>query len=435
MLISSKIINGLQGCVKIPGDKSISHRSIIIPSISKGISEISNLLMSDDVFHTIKAMKAMGVKVNTFDDKIIIHGNGLNSLNKPLKDIYLGNSGTSARLLTGLLSTQSFKSTLTGDASLSSRPMKRITAPIELMGGKFEHKNGTMPLHIYGKELKSISYKVPIPSAQVKSGLILAALNTKGQTIIKETSITRDHTEIMLQSFGADITIKKENNMNAVFVNGKQELTSKNINVPCDLSSSSFFIVAAMINENSNLKLQNININPTRDGILHALKLMGGNIKISNKKLINDEIIGDIEVQSSQLKGCELNEDMAKLMIDEYPILSVAASFANTPSLFKGLKELKVKESDRLELIRLNLNQCGITCEVLNDNLFIDPRKKNTIKNNKIRTSFDHRIAMAFAIMGSKLGHDLQISNSNCIDTSFPNFVECFNKIGGNLIE
>jgi len=292
-----------------------------------------------------------------------------------------------------------------------------------------------MPLNIYGKELKPISYKIPIPSAQVKSGIILAALNTKGQTIVKETSITRDHTEIMLQSFGADITIKKENGMNLIFINGKQELTSKNINVPCDLSSSSFFIVAALINENSNLKLQNININPTRDGILHALKLMGGNIKISNQKLINDEIIGDIEVQSSQLKGCELNEDMAKLMIDEYPILCVAASFAKTPSLFKGLKELKVKESDRLELIRLNLNQCGITCDVLNDNLFIDPRTKNTIENNKIRTDFDHRIAMAFAIMGSRLDNDLQISNSNCIDTSFPNFIKSFNKVGGNLIE
>ncbi|SVC82930.1 uncharacterized protein METZ01_LOCUS335784, partial [marine metagenome] len=263
MLISSKVINGLQGCVKIPGDKSISHRSIIIPSISKGISEISNLLISDDVLHTINAMIAMGVKINTFDDKIIIHGNGLNSLKKPLKDIYLGNSGTSARILTGLLSAQNFKCTLTGDASLSSRPMKRITTPIELMGGKFEHKNGTMPLHIYGKELEPISYKIPIPSAQVKSGIILAALNTKGQTIIKETSITRDHTEIMLQSFGANIAIKKENGLNSIFVNGKQELTSKNINVPCDLSSSSFFIVAAMINKNSNLKLQNININPT----------------------------------------------------------------------------------------------------------------------------------------------------------------------------
>ena len=434
MLISSKIKNGLQGNVKIPGDKSISHRSIIIPSISKGISEISNILMSDDVLHTINAMKAMDVKINTSNNKIIIHGNGLNSLKKPLKDIYLGNSGTSARLLAGLLSTQNFNSTLTGDKSLSSRPMKRITVPIELMGGKFEHKNGTLPVNIQGKELEPISYKIPVPSAQVKSGIILAALNTKGQTILTETSITRNHTEIILKSFGADITIKKENNLNAIFVNGKQELTSKNIYVPCDLSSSSFFIVAAMINKNSNLKLQNININPTRDGILHALKLMGGNIKISNQRLVNDEVVGDIEVKTSDLKGCELDEDMAKIMIDEYPILSVAASFAKTPSLFKGLKELKFKESNRLELIRYNLNQCGIKCEVINNDLYIDPRKKNTI-SNKIRTDFDHRIAMAFAVMGSKLDNDLQINNSNCIDTSFPNFIKSFNKIGGNLIE
>ena len=210
MLISSKIKNGLQGNVKIPGDKSISHRSIIIPSISKGISEISNILMSDDVLHTINAMKAMDVKINTSNNKIIIHGNGLNSLKKPLKDIYLGNSGTSARLLAGLLSTQNFNSTLTGDKSLSSRPMKRITVPIELMGGKFEHKNGTLPVNIQGKELEPISYKIPVPSAQVKSGIILAALNTNGQTVLTETSITRDHTEIMLKSFGADIVIKKK---------------------------------------------------------------------------------------------------------------------------------------------------------------------------------------------------------------------------------
>ena len=248
MLISSKIVNGLQGYVKIPGDKSISHRSIIIPSISKGISEISNLLMSDDVLHTINAMKAMGVKINTPNDKIIISGKGLSSLKPPIKNIYLGNSGTSARLLTGLLAAQNFNSMIIGDESLSSRPMKRITTPIELMGGKFEHKNGTLPLYIHGKELKPISYKIPIPSAQVKSGVILAALNTKGQTIIKETSTTRNHTEIMLKSFGADITIKKESDLNLILVNGKQELISKNIYVPCDLSSSSFFIVAAMIN-------------------------------------------------------------------------------------------------------------------------------------------------------------------------------------------
>ena len=435
MLISSKIVNGLQGYVKIPGDKSISHRSIIIPSISKGISEISNLLMSDDVLHTINAMKAMGVKINTFNDKIIISGKGLSSLKKPIKNIYLGNSGTSARLLTGLLAAQNFNSMIIGDESLSSRPMKRITTPIELMGGKFEHKNGTLPLYIHGKELKPISYKIPIPSAQVKSGVILAALNTKGQTIIKETSTTRNHTEIMLKSFGADITIKKESDLNLILVNGKQELISKNIYVPCDLSSSSFFIVAAMINHNSNLKLQNININSTRDGILHALKLMGGNIEISNQRLINDEVIADIKVQTSDLKGCELDEDMAKLMIDEYPILCIAASLAKTPSLFKGLKELKVKESNRLELIRFNLDQCGIECKIIKDSLYIDPRKKNTIKNNKIRTDFDHRIAMAFAILGSRLGHDLQISESKCIDTSFPNFIKNFNNIGGNLIE
>ncbi|MBT5214483.1 MAG: 3-phosphoshikimate 1-carboxyvinyltransferase, partial [Pelagibacteraceae bacterium] len=398
-MITNKISSGINGTIKIPGDKSISHRSIIIPSISKGISEIKNILMSDDVMHTLDAFKSLGVKIINANNKIIIHGMGLNSLSKAKKNIYLGNSGTSARLLTGLLASQPFITTLEGDKSLTSRPMKRIIDPLKIMGAKFDNKSGTLPLTIIGSKLKSSKIEIEIPSAQIKSGLILAAINTKGVSNIVERNITRNHTENMLESFGADIDIKKNGSETSIIINGKQELISKNIDVPSDLSSSAFFIVAALINEGSKISMSNININPTRDGILKALKKMGANIDIKNFRTLSGEIVADIDVEYSKLSGCELDAEMAKLMIDEYPILSVAAAFANGPSLFKGLKELKVKESDRLELIKLNLINCGCECEVINDDLLIKPTKNYKPLDNNIRTDFDHRIAMAFTVM------------------------------------
>jgi 3-phosphoshikimate 1-carboxyvinyltransferase len=432
-MITNKISSGINGTIKIPGDKSISHRSIIIPSISKGISEIKNILMSDDVMHTLDAFKSLGVKIINANNKIIIHGMGLNSLSKAKKNIYLGNSGTSARLLTGLLASQPFITTLEGDKSLTSRPMKRIIDPLKIMGAKFDNKSGTLPLTIIGSKLKSSKIEIEIPSAQIKSGLILAAINTKGVSNIVERNITRDHTENMIRSFGADINIKKNGSETSIIINGKQELTSKNIDVPSDLSSSAFFIVAALINEGSKISMSNININPTRDGILKALKKMGANINIKNFRTLSGEIVADIDVEYSKLSGCELDAEMAKLMIDEYPILSVAAAFANGPSLFKGLKELKVKESDRLELIKLNLNNCGCECEVINDDLLIKPSKNYKLLDNNIRTDFDHRIAMAFTVMGSKIG-GLFIEDAESINTSFPNFINIFNNAGGNIL-
>jgi len=432
-MISNKIKKGITGNINIPSDKSISHRSIIIPSISMGVSEINNLLMSDDVLHTLNAFKTLGVKIEKSGDKIIIYGKGLNSLKKPNQNIYLGNSGTSARLLTGLLASQKFESILEGDHSLSSRPMSRIMDPLKLMGAEFTNVSGTLPLKIIGKKLNKSYIEIEIPSAQIKSGLILAALNTEGVSHIVEKNITRDHTENMLKSFGADINIEKKNNRTSIFIKGKQELKSNNINVPSDLSSSAFFIIAALINKDSKINLKNININPSRDGILKALKKMGAKINIKNQRTISHESVGDIEVEYSNLVGCELDSEMAKFMIDEYPILSIAAAFAKGTSVFRGLKELKVKESNRLELIRLNLVNCGCDCEVINDDLIIRPSEEYIPKINKIRTDFDHRIAMSFAVMGSKIGN-LIIDDADSINTSFPNFIEKFNNAGGNIL-
>jgi len=435
MLISSKIRSGINGNVLIPGDKSISHRSIILSSISKGLSEISNILWSDDVINTFNAFKSMGVNIEKNNNNLIINGKGLNSLKKPEHDIYLGNSGTSARLLIGLLSSQNFNSKLTGDKSLSNRPMKRIIDPLLLMGAKFKSNNDKLPLEIFGKELTNINYDLKLPSAQIKSGLMLAALNTSGKTIIKENNITRDHTEIMLKSLNANINIQKENSVNLIKIIGKTELKSKDISVPSDLSSASFFIIAALINAKSKIKMHNINLNPTRDGILRALSMMNAKITISNKRIRNGELIGNLLIESSELNGCNLDNDMSKFMIDEFPILSIAASFAKSPSIFRGLGELRIKESDRLELIRYNLDQCGIYCKIIGEDLHINPLKKHQPKGNIIKTNFDHRIAMSFAIMGTKLNNNLNIKNPECIQTSFPKFVDKLNNIGGNLIE
>ena len=429
-MISKKIENGLNGIPAIPGDKSISHRSIIIPSISNGVCEVNHYLESDDVKNTINAFTSMGVKIEKQKNKIIIFGKGLNSLKRPTNDIYLGNSGTGARLLTGLLSSQKFETTLIGDKSLSSRPMNRIADPLRKMNANIKTNEGKMPLLIKGNNLLSANIEIDIPSAQIKSGVLLAALNTAGTTNIIENHVTRDHTEIMLQAFGADIKIENKGSNKQIKINGKKELKSHDIDVPSDLSSSSFFIVAALINSNSHILLKNININPTRNGILIALEKMGAKISLLNKRISNYEEVCDIEVVSSKLNGCDLDADLAKLMIDEYPILSIAASFANTPSVFRGLSELRVKESDRLELINLNLNRCGINSEIIKDDLYIYPSSIYNVKNNEIKTDFDHRIAMAFSVLGSKIG-EIKIDNSESIKTSFPTFIDEFNKVGG----
>ncbi len=432
-MISHSINNGINGTPNIPGDKSISHRSIIIPSISNGICEINNILKSEDVIHTVNAFKNMGVKIEESSKKLIVYGNGLNSLQKPKSEIFLGNSGTSARLLTGLLSSQKFDSVLKGDDSLSKRPMERISNPLSKMNAIIRTSNGTLPMLIKGNNLKAININLEIPSAQIKSGIMLASLNANGETNITENKITRDHTETMLKSFGAKITVEKTKNKKIIKIIGKNEMQSQNIDVPNDLSSSAFFIVCALINKNSHIILKNINNNPTRNGLILALEKMGAKILFKNKRLNNNEIICDIEVFSSNLNGCELTNDFADLMIDEYPILAIAASFANSPSIFRGLRELRVKESDRLKLIFENLINCGVNCKIIDDDLYIYPSKTLSIKSNKIQTDYDHRIAMAFAIMGTKIG-PLEIIDSKSINTSFPNFKNEINKLGAQIL-
>tara|TARA_B100000029_G_scaffold513809_1_gene614511 strand:- start:2699 stop:3994 length:1296 start_codon:yes stop_codon:yes gene_type:complete len=429
-IIARKITKPLKGEVTIPGDKSISHRAIIISSISKGKTTISNLLESEDVKNTINSLKALGVKIIKKNNKIIVYGKGLNSLRKSKKNLYCGNSGTTARLLTGLLASQPFKTRIFGDKSLSKRPMDRIINPMIKMGAKFNHKNKKLPYIINGKNnLKNVNHQILKPSSQIKSGIILACLNTNGLSKIYEKSITRDHTEIMLKNFKSDIKVKKKNSLKIISIKGQKELKSSNIIVPGDFSSASFFIVAALLIKDSKIFIKNINLNPTRTGLLSALKKMNAKIDIKNIRKLNGEKIGDIYVKYSKLKGCNLNKYIAPTMIDEYPILSVAAANAKTASKFYGLEELKIKESNRLLSIKKNLNKFGVKCNIKNNSITINPKLKNEQKRKiLINSNKDHRIAMSFFIMGLLSNNEVIIKDAQYIKTSFPNFINEFKK-------
>jgi len=436
MIIKSyPVKNSLKGSVAIPGDKSISHRSIIISSIANGKSIVSNILKSEDVLSTINAIKSLGVKIHKKNNKLIIYGKGLKSLKIPKKELYLGNSGTTARLMSGILASQSFKSKLTGDRSLSKRPMDRIINPLKIMGANFKSNNKMLPLIIIGKKnLKPLNFRLTVPSSQIKSGLLFACLRVQGYSKIIETSITRNHTELMLKQFKANISITKKNNYKKIIIKGGKELKPCNIKVPGDFSSAAFFIVAALLVKGSHIKLKNINLNPTRTGLLKALTLMKGNIKLKNIKIINKERVGDIVVKYSKLKGCYLNNKFASTMIDEYPILSIAAANAKGSSKFTGLKELRVKESDRLMGISNNLKKFNIKCLVKNNGITIIPNinKKNRIV--EINSKGDHRMAMSFAIMGMVSEKGVKINNSEYIKTSFPNFISKINSIGAKIL-
>ena len=435
-IIVRKITKPLMGEVTIPGDKSISHRAIIIPSISKGKTIITNLLESEDVKNTINSLKALGVKIIKKNNKIIIYGKGLNSLKKSNKNLYFGNSGTTARLLTGLLASQPFKTKIFGDKSLSKRPMDRIINPMIKMVAKFEHRNKKLPYTIIGKNyLNNINYKILNPSSQIKSGIVLACLNTNGLSKIYEKSITRDHTEIMLKNFKSDIKIKKKNRLKIISIKGRKELKPSNITVPGDFSSASFFIVAALLIKDSRISIKNINLNPTRTGLLLALKKMNANIDIRNIRKLNGEKVGDIYVKYSQLKGCNLNRYVAPTMIDEYPILSIAAANAKTVSKFYGLEELKIKESNRLLSIKKNLDKFGVKCNIKNNSITINPKLRN-IKYKKIiiNSNKDHRIAMSFFIMGLLSNNEVIIKDAQYIKTSFPKFINEFKKIGVKVL-
>jgi len=423
--------NSLSGVITIPGDKSISHRAIMMGSIANGVTKVSGFLEGNDSLATLKSFQKMGVDIEQSGSKLTIKGLGMHGLKAPTKPLDLGNSGTSIRLMSGLLSAQSFDSELCGDESLSKRPMDRIIDPLRQMGAKIYGVNSKPPLSISGNQpLKAITYELPIASAQIKSCLLLAGLYAEGETCIVENVTTRDHTERMLRGFGYQVTCSD----NCITLDGGGELEACDIDIPSDISSAAFFMVAASIAKNADLTLKAININPTRTGIIEILKLMGADITLSNETEMAGEKTADIQVRSADLKGIEIPNELVPLAIDEFPVLFIAASCAEGETLLTGAKELRVKESDRIQVMADGLKVLGIKTEVLDDGIHIQGGQFSK-PSAPIKSHHDHRVSMSFAVASAACNFDIKIEGVDNVKTSFPNFVELANTIGANIKE
>ncbi len=419
----------LAGKLSVPADKSISIRALLISAICFGNTKVSNLLESEDVKNTLNCLKKLGVKILKKGNQFEIFGQG-GFFEGSEKELFLGNSGTGLRLLIGLLSTRNINLNFTGDESLSSRPMMRIIEPLKKMNVLIKHNNGFLPIRIENNNDSSfpIKYSLQIGSAQVKSAILLASLSLSGTTIIKEKFPSRDHTEILLKYLGANI--KKEKNI--ITLKSPNFLKPKDIFVPGDFSSAAFLIVAALITKESKVILQNVGLNFFRTGLLEVLKKMNAKIDIFNKKLINGELIGDIIVESSNLVSIDVNSNIAPRLIDEFPILFVAASFASGKSTFKGLEELKFKESDRLKTMAVALKGAGVQISLKEDSLEIIGNKIQQ-GGNYVITKSDHRIAMSMLTFGLAAEKSITIDDSSMIKTSFPKFKETMNSLNASI--
>ncbi len=419
----------LKGNLTVPADKSISIRALILASYCIGRCKIFNLLESDDVLNTLEVIKKLGIKIEKKKKYYLIHGNG-GYYEEPLTELYFGNSGTGVRLLAGLLSSNNLNATLTGDKSLSSRPMLRVIQPLEKMNLVLEHNNGFLPIKIKKNNNYTLScnHKLTSGSAQVKSAILLASLGAAGKTTILEKIGSRDHTEIMLKYLGAKITI----NAKKISLESPNYLEPKDIFIPGDFSSASFLIVAGLIISQSKIIIRDVGLNYFRIGLIDVLKKMNARIKIKNKRKLNGENIGDIEVLSSNLKGVNFTGSISPRMIDEYPIVFIAASFASGTSIFKGLGELKVKESNRLKVMYETLKLLGVKIKMGESHLEIEGCK-NYNCHAKVKTFDDHRIAMSSLVFGMASNGSVEIDDMSMINTSFPNFKEIFEELGAKI--
>ena len=434
-LISFKV-NNLKGVIEASPDKSISHRALLFASLSIGASKVSNLLESDDVLNMVRALKSLGVKITKNKNTWTIQGVGLTGFEEPPKAIDCGNSGTLVRILMGALSSNNISVTLIGDESLTKRPMFRIVQPLTAMGVNFETSDNKLPITIRGNsKLIPIKYKTPVSSAQIKTSILLAGLNTMGITEILEPHTSRNHTENLLDYFGADINFNSTSKgSNKILIKGGSLLMAKEVEVPGDISSASFAIVAAAIVPNSKIKIINVGVNIYRIGILEALEKMGANIKKDNYRLNKyNEPVSDIKVSFSKLKPIKIKSTFSAKMIDEYPILAIAAATAHGKSVFSGVSELKHKESDRFNAIIEGLNKCGILTNSKKDDIIIHGNRSNIRGGVTIDCNYDHRIAMAFIILGAISAEPIEVVGCNSIFTSYPNFTEQMRSIGLNI--
>jgi 3-phosphoshikimate 1-carboxyvinyltransferase len=421
----------VNGSIRVPGDKSISHRAIMLGSLAEGTTEVEGFLEGEDALATIQAFRDMGVVIEgPHHGRVTIHGVGLHGLKSPPGPIYLGNSGTSMRLLAGLLAAQSFDTTLTGDASLSRRPMERVAGPLREMGAVIETaRDGRPPLVIRGgHKLKALNYQMPMASAQVKSCLLLAGLYADGQTSVSEPATTRDHTERLLRGFGYPVCVKA----NRATLESGHNLTATHIEVPADISSAAFFMVAASIAEGSELLLEHVGINPTRVGVIEILRLMGGNITLENQREVGGEPVADLRVRSARLKGIEIPQALVPLAIDEFPVLFVAAACAQGRTVLRGAEELRVKESDRIQAMADGLLALGVQVEPTPDGIIIDG---GAIGGGEVDARGDHRIAMAFSVASLRASAAIRVNDCANVATSFPNFIELCAQVGLGVVQ
>lgn len=411
----------LRGSFELIGDKSISHRAVMFSSISKGHNKISNFLMGEDCLSTISCFRKMGVDIQIDGKDVYVKGNGLYGLKRPEDILDVGNSGTTIRLMMGILAGNKFDATLIGDDSIAKRPMKRVTDPLKLMGCNIEGKDDAnyTPIKIYGGNLKAIDYHMPVASAQVKSALILASLYANDTSFIHEKIKSRNHTEIMLKTFGADINIENLK----ISVKPVNELFSQDIYVPGDISSAAFIIVSTLITKDSEVIIKNVGLNETRTGIIDVVKNMNGNIEIINERLVGGELVGDLLVRyTPNLCATTIDKDIIPRLIDEIPVIAVLATQAEGTTIIKDAQELKVKESNRIKAMVDNLKVLGADIEELEDGMIIKGKAK--LNGGKINTFKDHRIAMAFSTLNLMSDEKIKLDNEDCINVSFPGYFD-----------
>ncbi|WP_353858062.1 3-phosphoshikimate 1-carboxyvinyltransferase [Azospirillum formosense] len=436
--LRSSSTGALAGTIRVPGDKSISHRSLMLGAVAVGETVIHGLLEGEDVLNTAAAMRLLGARAERGGDGVWrVRGVGLGGLGEPAQVLDMGNSGTAARLLMGLVASHPITCVFTGDASLNKRPMARVTGPLEQMGARFVGRSGgRLPLAVVGSDRTvPITYRLPVASAQVKSAVILCGLNTAGTTTVIEAEPTRDHTELMLRHFGATVTTERmEDGALAVSVVGQPELTGREIVVPADPSSAAFPAVAALLRPGSELLLPGVGMNPRRTGLYDTLIEMGANIAFENRRDEAGEPVADLRVKHGPLKGIVVPADRAPSMIDEYPILAAAAACAEGTTVMLGLKELRVKESDRLAMVADGLTKCGVKVEVgADDSLTVYGTGKPPQGGATVATAMDHRIAMSFLVLGMATTEPVQVDDGAFIETSFPGFVDLMNGVGATI--
>jgi len=424
-IVLANNVQKIKGKMSVPGDKSISHRSIMFGAIAKGKTYVYNLLKSDDVYRTIDCFQKLGVNIYEKNGRIVIDSDGFSSFREPTDILYTGNSGTTSRLLLGILAGTDFYSVVSGDQSLNRRPFKRVTKPLEMMGGKFigRNDNNFLPLSVIGNRLSGIEYELPIASAQVKSALIFAGLHASGTTTIIEPIATRNHTEKMLMNFGGKL-IRTENK---IIIQGNQSLIASECFVPGDFSSAAFFIALALLVPNSELIIENVSLNPTRTGLLDIIQKMNGFFEILDQRLAGGEEIGTIRVCSSQLVGTTISGDLVPRTIDEIPIIALLATQAEGITVIKNAEELKVKESNRIDSVATELQKLGADIEPTEDGMII--RGKTKLTGGQVNSHDDHRIGMMLSIASCIASGNVQINHPQCVSISYPNFYEDLRRV------